>query len=194
MARVRCVRSVGVVALLGALGASSFIGPAHAQRAGGSQRGPFGSTQRDEGGLRGDIFALPPNTQRLPDFSTLTPIGSVYARVLDISPRPFDAGFPGVTDRFEWFALRYFGKFRTSRGGAHGFRLVSDDGARLVIDGRVVVDNDGVHPPTSVSGSIDLTAGEHTMVVEYFQGPRVEIALQLFWTPPGAGEQLFRVR
>jgi hypothetical protein len=54
--------------------------------------------------------------------------------------------------------------------------------------------NDGQHPPTSASGSIMLSAGDHELVLEYFQGPRYLIALQVWVTPPGGSEQIFSVR
>ncbi len=44
-------------------------------------------------------------------------------------------GFPGLTDRFEWFAMDYSGKFWIDRTGLYRFRLVSDDGAMLYVDG-----------------------------------------------------------
>jgi len=41
---------------------------------------------------------------------------------------------------------------------------------------------------------IELAAGDHSLVLEYFQGPRYEIALQVFVTPPGGTEGIFSVR
>jgi len=154
----------------------------------------FGSTQPIEGALRGNIFALPEGTARLPDFAQMPSIGTIYASSIDIAARSFDSGFPGVTDRFEWFGIRYEGTVNITTGGSYGFRVVSDDGARLTIDGQVVVDNDGVHPPTSRAGQVVLQPGAHRIMLDYFQGPRVQIALQLFWTPPGGQEQVFAVR
>ena len=61
-------------------------------------------------------------------------------------------------------------------------------------DGNPVVMNDGVHPPKSVSGSVTLSAGDQELVLEYFQGPRYHIALQVWVTPPGGSEQIFSVR
>jgi hypothetical protein len=49
------------------------------------------------------------------------------------------------------------------------FQLVSDDGSRLEIDGALVVDNWGKHTATSKGETIDLTAGEHHLHVEYFE-------------------------
>ena len=55
-------------------------------------------------------------------------------------------------------------------------------------DGQRIIDDDGIHGPTSVSGSVYLNQGQHQIEVDYFQGPRYYIALQLFWTPPGGSE------
>lgn len=149
---------------------------------------PFGSATSDSTSLKGDIYYLPEGTASLPDFSSLTPVGSIYTRVLDIPTRSFTSGFPGVTDRFEWFAIRYAGAFSVDREGNYVFRLVSDDGSRLFIDGKKIIDNDGIHAAQSASGNAYLTGGQHSIEVDYFQGPREEIALQLFWTPPGGSE------
>lgn len=151
---------------------------------------PFGSTTSDSVSLKGDIYYLPDGTSSLPDFSRLTPVGSIYTKVLDIPKRSFTSGFPGVTDRFEWFAIRYTGTFNVGTEGNYGFRLVSDDGSRLIIDGKKIIDNDGVHSMQSVSGEAYLARGQHSIEVDYFQGPRDEIALQFFWTPPGGSEEI----
>jgi hypothetical protein len=149
---------------------------------------PFGSATSDSVSLKGDIYFLPEGATSLPDFSSLTSAGSIYAKSLDIPTRSFTSGFPGVTDRFEWFAIRYTGTFYVDREGDYAFRLVSDDGSRLFIDGNKIVDNDGVHPTQSASGNAYLSRGQHSIEVDYFQGPREEIALQLFWTVPGGTE------
>jgi hypothetical protein len=47
------------------------------------------------------------------------------------------------------FAIEYKGDFRVKTPGHYKFRLMSDDGARLFIDGKMVIDNDGVHAPSS---------------------------------------------
>jgi len=151
---------------------------------------PFGSATSDSISLKGDIYYLPEGASALPDFSSLTSVGSIYTKVLDIPMRSFTSGFPGVTDRFEWFAIRYTGSFNVDTEGDYAFRLASDDGSRLFIDGKKIIDNDGVHPTQSVSGNTYLARGQHSIEVDYFQGPRTEIALQLFWTPPGGSEEI----
>jgi len=157
----------------------------------GSAPGGFGGTTQIAGGLKGDIFAIPENTARIPNLDSMTPIGSIYTRHLDIPSQSFKTGFPGVTDRFEWFAIRYRGTFEVPNGGQYSFRLLSDDGSRLLIDGQLVIDNDGLHPSRSRTGEVSLSAGTHSIRVEYFQGPRLYVALQLFVTPPNGSERLF---
>jgi len=150
----------------------------------------FGLPTADSTSLKGDIYYIPEGTSSLPDFSTLTPVGSIYTKVLNVTERSFDSGFPGVTDRFEWFAIRYTGTFQVENEGEYNFRLVSDDGSRLFIDGNKIIDDDGVHPAQSATGSVFLSKGIHQIEVDYFQGPRYYVALQLFWTTPGGTETI----
>lgn len=140
----------------------------------------FGTVRPLGPGFEGRIYALSPGTGRLPDFRQLTPVGTVYTRVLNVPQQDFRKGFPGVTDRIEWFAIRYSGLFEIPEGGEHRFRLVSDDGSRLIIDDRVVIDNDGLHPTVSREATVTLAPGVHCIRVDYFQGPRYHVALQLF--------------
>ncbi len=62
--------------------------------------------------------------------------------------------------------------------------LASDDGSRLWIDDRLVVDHDGVHGPTEKRGSIALAAGAHRLRLRYFEA-RYGQALRVEWTGPG---------
>jgi len=71
------------------------------------------------------------------------------------------------------------------------FRLASDDGSLLWIDGKFLVNNDGVHTVTSKSNTVTLDKGLHKIRVFYFQSARPDVALQLFVTVPGAAEQLW---
>src|SRR5260370_27974768 len=47
--------------------------------------------------------------------------------VTQCTPQDFLIGFPGITRRFEWFAVDYSGKFWIETPGLYRFRLVSDD-------------------------------------------------------------------
>ena len=106
-------------------------------------------------------------------------------------PQDFRDGFPGITKRFEWFAIDYTGRFWIENPGDYAFLLTSDDGATLSIDDALVIDNDGQHPPQDANGKITLTRGVHRIRVAYFQGPRFEVALVLKVAPPGEPLRIF---
>ncbi|NJL25109.1 MAG: hypothetical protein HC902_07985 [Calothrix sp. SM1_5_4] len=87
----------------------------------------------------------------------------------------------------EWFALDLKGFFSLPADvvpGDYQFAFASDDGAILDLDGKTVLNHDGHHHTTwkCASQPVSLKAGDKLpMRIRYFQGPRVEIALQLFW-------------
>ena len=112
----------------------------------------FGTTVVIPSGLKGEIYFLPGNTQSLAVLARLHPQGTIYTTSLNVPPQDFLIGFPGVTKRFEWFAIDYAGKFWIENPGLYRFRLVSDDGAMLYIDGELVADNDGVHSTAVQAG------------------------------------------
>ncbi len=140
----------------------------------------FGSTEYTKNAFVGEVFFIPPGTLKMPNFNLLKPVGKIYTKVLNVTPRRFDSGFPGISNRLEWFAIRYRGRFYTKRPGAYKFALLSDDGAKLFIDGRLVIDNDGIHPAREKTGSVWLSRGWHSIEVQYFQGPRFQLALVLY--------------
>jgi len=139
----------------------------------------FGTTVVIPSGLRGEIYYIRHNTKMLPRFEKMKPVGIIYTTALNVPSRSFSQGFPGVTDRFEWFAIDYTGRFWIQKPGVYEFGLTSDDGAKLYIDGRELIDNDGQHEPVTLQGRINLSGGIHRMRVSYFQGPRYMVALVL---------------
>lgn len=50
----------------------------------------------------------------------------------------------------------------------YSFALLSDDGSTLVIDGEMVVDNDGPHAPKEMTGQKALKKGYHPFELRYF--------------------------
>jgi outer membrane protein OmpA-like peptidoglycan-associated protein len=148
-----------------------------------AQGGSFGTAGAVPFALQGRVYFIPENSESLPDFSRLRPQGTISTTMLDIQPQSFTVGFPGVTDRFEWFAIDYNGRIMLPQAGTYTFRLASDDGSKLFIDGREVIDNDGIHGTNQLDAEVTLAAGLHDVRVQYFQGPREEVALMLHWGP-----------
>jgi hypothetical protein len=61
----------------------------------------------------------------------------------------------------------------------------------LYIDRKVIIDNDGGHPPLGCAAVVELASGIHDIRVSYFQGPRYYVALMLLVAPPGASWRVF---
>ena len=95
----------------------------------------------------------------LPDFSKLKPVKDGHLPGFDLSPR----------NQPEYFGIEYEGYIRVPQDGVYAFFTDSDDGSRLLIDDRIVVDNDGPHSAKEVTGVIALASGLHKIRVEYYQ-------------------------
>jgi hypothetical protein len=143
------------------------------------------------GAFRASVCLLPKNTRSALSLDGCKPVATFSTNEINVPPRRFKRGFPGVEDRVEWFGIDYSGRFEVRATGYYTFRLVSDDGAVLFIDGERVLDNDGIHVPVSGKMSMPLSAGEHDFRLLYFQGPGGRLALQLFVKGYGTEERPF---
>ena len=152
----------------------------------------FGTTVVSSSGLEGKIYFIKKYPSEMPKIEKMKPKGTIYTDSLNVAPQDFDKGFPGITDRNEWFGIDYTGRIWIETEGEYRFRLLSDDGSRLFLDDKLVIDNDGMHPPEEVSGSAILTRGIHKLRVMYFQGPRFSVALVLSVSRPNENWHLFR--
>ncbi len=117
---------------------------------------------------------------------------------LDIAPRAWTAGFPGPNGVLmdekneilnEYFAFDLRGNL-TLPGfmpvGEYQFAIASDDGAVLDFGGSTIINNDGTHAVEWKCTETPITlihGASHPVRLRYFQGPRVEIALQVFIRP-----------
>lgn len=86
------------------------------------------------------------------------------------------------------FMTEVLGFVRITEPGKYTFRLISDDGAMLWIDGRLVVDHDGLHGPVPKDGAMELTEGEHALRILHFEAGGGE-ALSLLWKTPAMGKE-----
>src|ERR1043166_4341844 len=96
----------------------------------------------------------------------------------------------GVGDRAnkQFFGLRLSGFITVPRDGSYTFYTDSDDGSRLFVGDKMVVENDNIHGPTERQGSIDLKAGEHPILVTFFNGG-AGASLKVSWKGPGIGKR-----
>jgi cytochrome c len=114
----------------------------------------------------------------IPEFDRLTPTstGNVVAPTL------------AVTKRKSAYAIRFSGDVNAPKEGKYKFYTESDDGSRLYVDGKLVVDNGGVHATQERSGEVELKSGLHSFVLQYFQGA-AEAVLKVRWRGPGFEKQ-----
>jgi hypothetical protein len=94
------------------------------------------------------------------------------------------ADFGGFEDRFVSEATGYL---IAPRDGSYVFRLTSDDGSRLSLDGSPLIDHDGLHGAEPKDGTVHLTAGPHPLRVDHFERDGGQ-QVQLSWKPPGESE------
>ena len=152
----------------------------------GAGLGIFGTNVMPGHGLIGEVYVPGGTIHQMPDFDLLTPVYTFVTPNLDVPERRYTEGFPTPETQsvVEDFAIRFRGELAIDTPGRYTFGLYADDGAKLYIDGRLVVDNDGVHPARGKQGYITLTAGIYPVEIHYFQGPRQFIALQWYYQPP----------
>lgn len=100
--------------------------------------------------------------KKLPDFSKLTPHreGTLDDNLIQVK----------LDDYKNQFGVVYTGKIVAPKKGNYRFFIASDDGSRILINGKKVVEADGIHPASSIkSEGVQLEKGEHEFRMEYFQ-------------------------
>ncbi len=115
--------------------------------------------------------------EKLPDFDNLKAEdqGKIESGLLDISlaSREFSFGFV------------FTGTLKVPADGEYTFYLDSDDGSRLSIDGKTVIEYDGFHGEGSEkSAKLTLKAGRTPIRIDYFQGPTGVKGLSVAWSGP----------
>ncbi len=99
---------------------------------------------------------------RLPNFSKLKPKATGISERITHAPA-------GIKVPGDGYGLRFTGILKVGKKGTHKFWLKSDDGSRFLIDGKVVINNDGIHAANEVRKDLMLEKGDHEIVVEYFE-------------------------
>jgi beta-glucosidase len=67
------------------------------------------------------------------------------------------------------FSARWTGRIHAAATGPYAFAVRSDDGSRIILDGKTILDDWSDHPARTRSTTVNLTAQEpHDLVVEYY--------------------------
>ena len=104
----------------------------------------------------------------------------------------FDWGTGGPMERFrkDNFTVRWTGSVQAEHSETYTFITTSDDGVRLWIDDRLLIDNWAVHAATEDTGTIDLVAGVPVSIkVEYFEAGGAAV-MKLAWSSPSTPRQI----
>jgi hypothetical protein len=114
--------------------------------------------------------------RELPNFDELKPetVAKLNPPLIDIKPatRPDNFGFV------------FTGSLIVPEDGEYTFILDSDDGSRLSIDGKMVIDHDGIHGEGRAKRTVlRLSQGRVPLRLDYFQGLFGK-GLQLSWSGP----------
>ena len=83
----------------------------------------------------------------------------------------------------ERFVAEVTATLTVEHAGEHAFRLTSDDGSALWLDGELAILNDGLHAARTKEASVDLQSGPHALRVLMFQNAG-DVSLSLEWRSP----------
>ncbi|MBA3936720.1 MAG: FecR domain-containing protein [Planctomycetes bacterium] len=130
----------------------------------------LGGTGADRHGLRGDYF------DNL-DFTSLR-----FSRIDPVIDFNWGTGTPGPEISPETFSIRWSGFIQADYDEDYTFTSTMDDGVRLYIDGRLVIDRWDLHKIETFSGEAHLTAGRRVpIVMEFYQDPN-QSQVNLRWS------------
>ena len=116
-----------------------------------------GEESRGEPGLATALYLG--QWDNLPDFNELSPQKTLISHMFNLAE----------TKEEQNFGLKFEGLITIPKTGVYIFYTLSDDGSRLFIGDRVVVDNDGLHGTKEANGAVALEAGMHPIRVIFFQ-------------------------
>ena len=112
------------------------------------------------------------------DFAKSTPVKSGIVPTFSISQR----------DKEQYFGFMFNGLLKVPEDGLYTIYLAANDGAKLTLDGSVLINNDGLHPLTEIYKAVSLKAGFHPITVGYFQEGGTH-GFKVSWHGPGFEKQ-----
>jgi len=90
---------------------------------------------------------------------------------------PYDKRWPAAEALNAWgtgginnnFFTRIHTSFYVAGAGDYRFRTYNDDGVFLLIDGKLVINDSGIHPEQVFTGDINLETGNHELELYFFE-------------------------
>jgi hypothetical protein len=144
---------------------------------------PAPATPREHGLSLRFYFVGEPMEKILPLMSGQTPNVSEVLPTLDLR-----SDEEGRAEGMQYtFVAVVDGFLVVDQPGKYALRLTCDDGGTLALDGKPLIDNDGLHPMAPQDEEVELAAGEHPLSIHFFQAYG-GWGLQLSWKRPGASD------
>jgi glucose/arabinose dehydrogenase len=139
-------------------------------------------------GLRAEFFDFTKTLRKLPSLRARAADVTRTDTIIDYTPT--GSPWPGLDARFSaTYATRHTGYLQAPVTGRYTLDLSSSDGSKLWLDGRVLINNDGLHPMRTRARTIRLAAGPHALRVDYFDNTD-PAGLVLSWSGPGIATQI----
>jgi len=137
---------------------------------------PYLQTPDGQPGLAGQYFA---------GENFETPKGKVVDAILDHNwPGPPLAGPPGGLDSLDHFSARWEGYLLAPEDGEYEIGLDGDDGFRMVLDGKTIIDDWNNGAPRYKSARVTLKKGAKVPVkIEFYQATSQRV-IRLAWRTP----------
>jgi hypothetical protein len=100
----------------------------------------------------------------------------------------FDETFKANGNLRDHFYIRWEGYVKIDTEGDYTFYTRSDDGSRLYINDKQIVDNPGWHGMRTKEGTVTLTKGKHAFWAEVFEGGG-GAGMEVHYKGPDSGNQ-----
>jgi PA14 domain len=134
-------------------------------------------------GLIGEYFKMDGEVSDFPDLKNKKPHLVKVDKQINFESTDIEFNETDLRDRF---VVRWSGFVKVAKDCRIRFYTESDDGSRLFIAGKQIVDNAGLHGMEEREGEVDLKAGDHEIVVEFFdnsQGAGCKVAWEIQGSP-----------
>ncbi|MFZ6008841.1 MAG: PA14 domain-containing protein, partial [Bacteroidota bacterium] len=119
--------------------------------------------------------------KEIPKLSSLKPLKKGFIHEFNLS----EINFPEK----DYVAVRLRSKIKIEYPGEYIFYVASDDGSKLYIDQKNIVNNDGAHGVLERSGRTNLEVGFHDLEIEWFNAEGGYF-LAAFYKGPNTPKQL----
>jgi cytochrome c len=116
-------------------------------------------------GIVTSIYKIPLGTDKMPNN-----IESKQAIMAGIMPNYDNVNGGDFSELEDNFALVGNGYLSIPEDGIYDMRIWSDDGSRVTLNGKIILDNDGLHGTEMKETRLGLKKGYHPFKVEFFQG------------------------